>query len=71
MNPGTVNPLQTLLLVWAAGAVLSRDGDNLRVDAPKGAIPPPLLEALRANRADLLAILSAHTRVQPNRESTA
>jgi hypothetical protein len=57
MSPQTMNPLQALLLVWAAGAVLSRDGSNLHVDAPKGAIPPPLVEALRANKAELLAIL--------------
>jgi len=54
-----MNPLQTLLLVWAARGVLTRDGDRLHVEAPKGAIPPLLLDALRANKTDLLAILSA------------
>jgi hypothetical protein len=70
MKPGTVNPLQSLLLVWAAGAVLSREGDNLHIEALKGAISPPLVEALRANKADLLTILPARTSVQSNREST-
>ena len=54
-----MNALQTLLLMWAAGAVLTRDGDRLHVEAPKGAIAPLLLDALRANKIDLLAILSA------------
>jgi hypothetical protein len=57
MNPAGMNSIQTLLLAWAVGAVLSRDGSNLHVDAPKGAIPPPLVDALRANKAELLAIL--------------
>ena len=60
MNRQEVNPLQTMLLVWAAGAVLSRDGDGLHVEACRGAIPPQLVEALRANKAALLAILPAH-----------
>lgn len=59
MNPTDMTPLQTLLMCWAAGAVLSRDGDDLHVEARKGAITPPLVEALRANKADLLAILPA------------
>ena len=66
----TPNPLQTLLLIWAAGGVLSRDGENLHVEAPKGAIPPPLVDALRANKADLLAILPARGTAQPDKELT-
>lgn len=66
----TPNPLQTLLLIWAAGGVLSRDGDNLHVEAPKGAIPPPLVDALRANKAGLLAILPARDAAQPDKEPT-
>jgi len=57
MNPASMNPLQVLLLCWAAGAVLSRDGDNLHVEASKGSMPSELLEALRVNKAALLAIL--------------
>lgn len=52
-----MNVLETLLLVWAAGGVLSRDGDRLHIEAPKGAIPPQLLDALRANKASLLTLL--------------
>lgn len=68
MNP---NPLQTLLLIWAAGGVLSRDGENLHVEAPKGAISSPLVDALRANKVELLAILPARTVVLSDREPTA
>ena len=65
-----MNPMQILLLIWAAGGVLARDGDRLHVDAPKGAIEPPLLEALRANKAELLSILPARAVVLSDREST-
>lgn len=61
MNPGAMNPLQVLLLCWAAGAVLSRDGDRLHVEAGKGGLPPELLDALRANKPALLAILPARS----------
>lgn len=61
MNPATMNPLRVLLLCWAVGAELSRDGDNLHVEASKGSVPPELLEALRANKAALLAILPARS----------
>lgn len=59
-----MNVLETLLLVWAAGGVLSRDGDRLHIEAPKGAIPSQLLDALRANKASLIAVLPerAHTK---------
>ena len=65
-----MNPLQTLLLIWAAGGVLSSDGDRLHVEAPRGAIPPLLVDALRANKADLLAILPARGAAQPDKEPT-
>lgn len=61
MNSAAMKPLQVLLLCWAAGAVLSRDGDNLHVEASKDSVPPELLEALRANKAALLAILPARS----------
>ena len=60
MTPSAMTPVQTLLLVWATGSVLSRNGDRLHVDAPKGKMPPELLEVLRTNKAELLAILPAH-----------
>lgn len=66
-----MNPVQTLLLVWAAGALLTRDGDCLHVEAPKGAIPPRLLNALRANKADLLAILPERPRAAHSPENHA
>jgi hypothetical protein len=66
-----MNSMQTLLLLWAAGGVLTRDGDRLRVEAPRGAIPPLLLDALRANKVDLLAILPARISDQPDKEPTA
>lgn len=62
MKPATMNPLQVLLLCWAAGAVLSRDGDRLHVEASKGSMPPELLEALLANKTALLAILPEQLR---------
>lgn len=61
MNPATMNPLQVLLLCWAAGAVLSRDGDFLHVETSRGSMPPELLDALRANKPALLAILPARS----------
>lgn len=70
MNSNTTNTLQTLLLVWAAGAVLSRDGDNLHVKAQKGAIPPQLLDALRENKADLLAILPGNANYHTDKGRT-
>jgi hypothetical protein len=67
MNP---NPLQTLLLIWAAGGVLSRDGEHLRVEARKGTIPPQLLDVLRENKADLLAILPRSADCHTDKEWT-
>lgn len=61
-----MNALQTLMLIWAAGGVASRDGDYLHIEAPKGAILPPLLDALRANKAELLPILPARIDKEAN-----
>lgn len=63
-----MNPIQTLLLIWAAGGVLSRDGDHLKIEAPRGAIPPQLLDALRANKAALLEIMAARVRQPASNE---
>jgi hypothetical protein len=65
-----MNLLQTLLLVWAAGGVLSRDGGSLRVEVSKGALPPQLLDALRENKADLLAILPSYVDCRTDKEQT-
>ena len=48
-----------------------REGVELHVEAPKGAIPPSLVDALRANKADLLAILPVRTVALSDREPTA
>jgi hypothetical protein len=66
-----MNPVQTLLLIWAAGGVLTRDGDLLHIEAPKGAIPSQLLEVMRANKAGLLAILPARVDCQSDKEPMA
>lgn len=71
MNPADMTPLQTLLLIWAAGDVLSRDGDSLHVEAPKGAIPSQLLVTLRENKADLLPILPVRANCHPGKEPAA
>lgn len=63
-----MNALQTLLLVWAAGGVLSRTGNTLHLDTKNGAIPSELREAIRVNKSALLAILPAHTDDQSNWE---
>ena len=68
MNPAAMNPMQTLLLVWAAGAVLSREGDNLHVYAPRGGMPAPLVDALRANKIQLLAILPVRAHLNVSSE---
>lgn len=70
MSPASINPLQTLLLCWAAGAVLTRDGDRLHVEASKGAMAPELLNALRANKTELLAILPERSEAQPHKEAS-
>ncbi|MFQ5904124.1 MAG: hypothetical protein ACE5JO_10580 [Candidatus Binatia bacterium] len=40
------------------GAVLITNGERLRVDAPKGVIPPDLRERLREHKAEIIALLS-------------
>ena len=54
-----MNSVQTLMLIGALGGVLTRYGNTLHVEAPSGAMPPPLLDAIRANKAQLLAVVSA------------
>ena len=62
MSPADLNPVQVLLACWSAGAVLSRDGGDIHVEANKGGLPCGLLEALRANKRALLAILPVRSR---------
>ncbi|MGO4519246.1 hypothetical protein AB4076_01405 [Dyella sp. 2RAF44] len=56
MKATGLNPLQALVLVAAMGAVLGRDGDGLNISWRMEEVPE-LLDALRANKAALLAIL--------------
>jgi len=62
MKPTDLNPLQALLMCWAAGAVLARDGDDIYVEARKGAILSELAESIRRNKAELLTILPERVR---------
>lgn len=52
-----MNVIEVLLVAWAAGLVLTRDGDGLHINKRKEEVPLELLEALRANKLELLAIL--------------
>ncbi|WP_043598625.1 hypothetical protein [Dyella ginsengisoli] len=54
--------IETLLLVWAAGGVLSRTGDTLHLESRNKQLPPELKEAIRANKTELLAMLPHHER---------
>lgn len=54
-----MNTIEVLLLAWAAGLVLERRGDKIIIKGLMPETPPQLLEVLRANKPDLLAILSA------------
>ena len=39
------------------GARLWREGDRLKIDAPRGALSKMLLEAMQQHKADLMAVL--------------
>lgn len=47
----------------AAGIEIRRDGDSLRVRAPKGRVTPDLIDRLKAEKQLLLAELSRPPRV--------
>lgn len=63
MSTRTFNPIETLLLVWASGCVLTRTGDTLHIETErdKGAIPPELIDHLKANKKALLAVMPARS----------
>ncbi|EIL96727.1 hypothetical protein [Rhodanobacter thiooxydans] len=50
--------IEVLLIVWAAGVVLERRGDQIVVRGIKPDTPPELLDLLRQRKADLLAVLT-------------
>lgn len=52
-----MNAIETLLLVWAAGGVLSRTGNTLHLESRNKDLPSELREAIRANKSELLAML--------------
>jgi hypothetical protein len=51
-----MNPAEVLAELKAAGVTLTRHGDRLRL-APPQAVPAPLLDAVRANKAGLLLLV--------------
>jgi hypothetical protein len=51
-------PAELLRELSAAGIEVRRDGDSLRVRAPKGRVTPDLIDRLRAEKQELLAELS-------------
>jgi amino acid adenylation domain-containing protein len=53
-----MNALEVLAKARAAGVRISADGDRLKLRAAKGAITPELAESIKANKADLLMLLS-------------
>ncbi|MGA0587262.1 hypothetical protein ACO2Q2_09065 [Dyella sp. KRB-257] len=53
-----MNPIETLLLCWAAGLVLHRQGGELIVDGIQPDTPPELIDLLRQHKRELLALAS-------------
>ncbi len=51
-----------LLQLWAAGGVLSRHYEFVRIDALEGWIPTDLMEELYNHTDELLLMLPAHKR---------
>ncbi len=49
------------LLTQRSVRLLTRNGSSLRYEAPAGAMTPELLAALKANKAELLALLAAES----------
>ena len=50
---------ELLLQLREKGVEVKANGDRLVIDAPRGAITPDLRDALSANKAELLQILTA------------
>jgi hypothetical protein len=52
-----MTPSELISELCSRGVVLETDGDHLRVNAPRGAVTPKLLEALSEQKAELLNLL--------------
>ena len=57
-----MNATSLLSDIQARGVHLEVEAGALKYRAPKGAITPDLLASLKAHKADLIAVLSAHQR---------
>lgn len=53
-----MNALLVLLLLQSVGATIRKEGDDLAIEAPPGAITRDLQEAIAACKPDLLVILN-------------
>src|SRR6185503_7888504 len=54
-----MSPRELLVELREKGVEVKANGDRLVIDAPRGAITPDLRDALSANKAELLQILTA------------
>ena len=59
MNPKALSPLSTLLAIWAAGGVVTVEGDRLMVTGATG-MCDELREAIRHHKPALLAAMRLH-----------
>ncbi|MDI1300608.1 MAG: hypothetical protein PSX71_01750 [bacterium] len=53
-------PQELLATLADLGASVRADGQQLKIDAPRGAIHPDLLAEIRRHKADLLNLLTAN-----------
>lgn len=66
-----MNTVEVLLFASAARLVLERRGDKIIVKGVTPKTPPELLEALRVNKSDLLAILPSRSAALSSKEPAA
>jgi len=59
-----MTPTQVVEAVAAAGGTLTVEGGRLRCRAPRGALTPELLAALRTHKSELIAIVGTETDAQ-------
>lgn len=53
--------LEVLLIAWAAGLVLERREDSILIRGIKPATPPELLDLIREQKPQLLAVMTDTT----------